>query len=139
MSVVAYKYGLLRPASYDAILDVMHAAHRYRNVLTEIERGRRDALRAAEREDPAAAGCAAAIAWLDAEATALSRAVKDTRSRRAVAKKKGGEPLPTVTASDRDALRLARARVRRAKVGLALYRCFVLIPSLQHERDRINE
>jgi transposase len=46
MSVRVYRFGLLRPTvNGDKVREQMWLAHRYRNTLIEIERGRRDALR----------------------------------------------------------------------------------------------
>lgn len=47
--MMVYKYGLLRPtvSDGDAVREQMLRAHRYQNVLTEIERGRRAAVREA--------------------------------------------------------------------------------------------
>jgi hypothetical protein len=48
MPVKVYRYGLLRPTeNADLVSRQMRAAHIYRNTLTEIERGRRTALRSA--------------------------------------------------------------------------------------------
>jgi len=61
-----YRYGLLGPRDAAPVMEQMQLAHRHRNTLIEIERGRRAAIRAAERNDPAAAGCAAVPALLRA-------------------------------------------------------------------------
>ncbi|MBW2673151.1 MAG: hypothetical protein JRD89_07015 [Deltaproteobacteria bacterium] len=46
MKTRVYQYGLLRPTGEaDLVWEQLHSAHRYRNLLTELERKRRDSLR----------------------------------------------------------------------------------------------
>ena len=68
MATLVYRYGLLAPTlEADEVAAQMRAAHRYRNTLVEIERGRRTAIRTAEQDDPALTGVQAAAEYIDAE------------------------------------------------------------------------
>lgn len=130
MATLVYRYGL-QPPAHNADLARRHlrAAHRYRNLLIEAERGRRAAMRVAEQADPALAGVDVAIGWLDSECQSLARQAKQARSAgrtRAIAQQLRAE------------LRESRARLKRAKRGRSLYRAWWLRPRLQAERDRIN-
>jgi hypothetical protein len=130
MATLVYRYGLLPPTTNaDLARRHLRAAHRYTNLLIEIERGRRAALRQAEQADPALQGVDAAIAWLDAECAQIATAVKAARGR---------NRQRDVRADLRADLRERRALLKRAKRGRGLYRALWSLPRLQTERDRIN-
>lgn len=86
MQVRVYEYGLLGPTSNaDMVLDQMRKAHVYRNLLTEIERARRDQIHQAMSAHPDMAPLQAEIDALVAERDAarqqLLRNRRATRSR----------------------------------------------------------
>lgn len=131
MPNVVYKYGLSRPTFNATAVDMqMRLAHRYRNTLVEIERGRRAALRAAEQKwagipEMLASGAAAEAAVLTA-VDAIKKARAASRSR-------------SELASDRAAVADARKRKRAtlellhvARQGLRADASFIA------EVDRIN-
>lgn len=86
MQIRVYQYGLLGPTSNaDMVLDQMRKAHVYRNLLTEIERARRDQIHQAMTAHPDMAPLQAEIDALVAERDAarqqLLRNRRATRSR----------------------------------------------------------
>lgn len=110
MSTRVYRYGLLRPTeNLDLVRQQMRDAHRYRNALVEIERGRRAALREAMAELGNVSGQEAAVAAAEAR---LELAVTALRAERAV----------TRTRSETDATKaeLKAAREARKVVVAAL-------------------
>ena len=130
MATLVYRYGLLAPTlEADEVAAQMRAAHRYRNTLVEIERGRRTAIRTAEQDDPALTGVQAAAEYIDAELEQLARAAKARRADGRTRK---------LANEAREALREQRARAKQIRMAIRLYRAFVVIPGLQTERDRIN-
>lgn len=130
-AVRVYRYGLRPPdEGLEQLEQQARLAHRYRNTLIEIERGRRAALRDAEREDPRAAGVAAAILWLEALATLESSEIKALRART----RTRSETLVMRARRD-DARRLAK----RAKQGLRLYTAWWLRPNIRARLDTIND
>src|SRR3990167_3982779 len=130
MATLVYRYGLLAPTlEADEVAAQMRAAHRYRNTLVEIERGRRTAIRTAEQDDPALTGVQAAAEYIDAELEQLARAAKARRADGRTRK---------LANEEREALREQRARAKQIRMAIRLYRAFVVIPGLQTERDRIN-
>lgn len=73
-----YKYGLLPPIDHaETVQDQMRAGHRYRNTLTEIERGRRAALREIDRSIPEVAAQEALVSERLASLTEATSAVND--------------------------------------------------------------
>ncbi len=69
MSTMVYKYGLLAPTvGAELVRAQMSAAHKYRNTLVEIERGRRAAIRAITSRVTGA---------LEADVSAADKAVED--------------------------------------------------------------
>lgn len=113
-----YEYGLLEPTvNADLVADQMHAAHRYRNVLVEIERARRDAVRAALAAHPSVEPIEAEVARLAAE-----REVLRDQIRRANAAKRGRADTKELREQVRDVagrLREARGRLKAAKDAIA--------------------
>lgn len=111
-----YKYGLLAPIERADLVDAqMRAGHRYRNVLTEIERGRRAALREVDRShsdvaalEAEAAAATAALATATAEVTA-ARAASRSRSETA--------PMRELVRERRAALKTIAVRLREARVN----------------------
>lgn len=76
-----YKYGLLPPIDHaETVQDQMRAGHRYRNTLTEIERGRRAALREIDRSIPEVAAQEALVSERLASLTEATGAVTAARS-----------------------------------------------------------
>lgn len=127
-----YKYGLLAPTQNgDLVHQQMRGAHRYQNTLVEIERGRRDAVRAATSRHGDVAVLEDAVAAAVAAEEAAASAIKGTRSAaRARAEK----------SSQRSALVEARKVTREAKARLREYRASVRQDaSLKAELDRIND
>jgi hypothetical protein len=85
MAALVYRYGLLSPTcNAERVRDTMRIAHRYRNTLTEIERGLRAAVRAVEAD----LGIAELTARVDAaddrcaDATRLTSPSIDQRNHR---------------------------------------------------------
>lgn len=79
MGTLVYQYGLLPPIeNADIVREQMRLAHRYRNTLVEIERGRRAAVRALE--DPETLAVANEAIAAEEEVILASRAIKETRS-----------------------------------------------------------
>lgn len=126
-----YKYGLGRPTVGAAeVADQMHAAHRYANTLTEIERARRAAIRAAEDEHPEVAGTRAAIVWLEREHEACVAAIaEDRQSRRTRAHSRA------LASAKTDAL----GRLRRATMALRLHMALVVRPVMRPRVAYIEE
>jgi len=80
MSTRVYKYGLLRPAeNADLVCDQIWRAHRYRNDLIQIERGRRDAMRAAMSGYDDIRALEVSVRAAADEARALAAAIKEAR------------------------------------------------------------
>lgn len=109
-----YEFGLLDPTmNANLVDDQMRAAHRYRNLLVEIERSRRDAVRGALSAHPA-------VEPLEAEVQSLSKdreALRD-QIRRANAAVRGRADTKELREKVRvvaGALRGARAKLKAAK------------------------
>ena len=113
-----YEYGLLDPTVNAALVDdQMRAAHRYRNVLVEIERARRDAVRGALSAHPS-------VEPIEAEVQVLAREREGLRDqiRRANAAKRGRADTKELRERVRlvaGKLRDARARLKTAKDAIA--------------------
>lgn len=106
---LVYRYGLLAPTvGADRVRDVMRMAHRLRNTLTEIERGRRDAVRAVEME----AGLfttSAAYHQADERCAEIGRAIKAHKAAHRTTK---------ILPEQRDALAVAKSERKAAKTAL---------------------
>lgn len=115
MSVRVYKFGLLAPTSNeDLVRRQMRAAHIYRNTLTEIERGRRDAERSAISASDAVT---VAEAELDAASAAVKEAEDEVKQKRAKVRARRVE-----TDEQRAAVKAAKARLKTARAALGQIR-----------------
>ena len=104
MTQIVYRYGLHAPhEGADVVYQQMRLAHRYRNILVEIERGRRAAVRAVELE----AGDLPSVMRELEVAKAVEEAAYRTVARHRAVTRKRDEP-----AEDKAALTAARAAVR---------------------------
>jgi hypothetical protein len=125
-----YKYGLLRPILNEPLVrDQLRAKHNYRNMLIEIERGRRAALRVVEESHPelTAVMATAKVAALEIEAS--RQAIRLVRS-----KSRSRSETSEMTA------RVKAARVMRRTTSQALFDCRQRVrPEMQATRDIINE
>jgi len=132
MSMLVYRYGIAAPhVNGDLVREQMRLAHRYRNVLTEIERGRRAAVRAAEAQ----VGDLAAAMTAVEQARAAREAASD-----AITKQRARTRSRSETAEQRASLKAAR-EVERAAIGVfrEMRRRIAELPDLVAERDRIGE
>lgn len=113
LATVVYRYGLEPPCkNVELIWEQMRLAHRYRNLLCEIERNRRVVAREIEeRHAVELDGVWAAIKMLEAEASSLPK-----NQRRSL-----------------------RQRIKRAKVGARLYRALVVKPKIKEEMALLKE
>jgi hypothetical protein len=131
--ILVYKYGLAAPhQEFDRIVDQMRCAHRYRNTLVEIERGRRAAERAmVTAHAPALAALMEAAELAERDVAA---AVQEIRRERARTRKR------SESKDVKDRLRLAK-EVKSACVGAVRQARKDLrdSPVVQAERDRISE
>ncbi len=129
---IVYRYRLHTPHEGAEVVDEqMRRAHRYRNVLVEIERGRRAAVRAVEL---AAGDMPSAMRALDAAKQAEEAAYKVVARHRATTRKRD-EP-----AEAKDALTAARAHVRVASAQVRTIREAIKMSSaVQAARDIIGE
>lgn len=130
MATLVFRYGLLKPTK-NAKLAYKHlrAAHKYRNLLIEVARGQRAAIRLSESRFPQLVGLEAAIRMLDADCLRLATAAKAARS---------AGRTRSIPADLRTQLKQARELLARARFCRRVYRCWVVLPLLQLERDRIN-
>ena len=111
MTTLVYRYGLAAPhENADLVRDQMDRAHRYRVVLTWIERQRRAEARAAQ--SAASAGLRAAEAVVRDTDAECARLAAEIRTSRAATRKR------SETAADRDALKAARLAHTEAKRDL---------------------
>ena len=107
MPTMVYKYGLLSPVeSADEVRGQLLLAHRYRNMLVEIERARRAAVRVAY----------APIAPIEREAKAAAAATKEARE--TIKRARAEHRARAETAAMKVALEDARAVERAAKAKL---------------------
>jgi ribosomal protein L37AE/L43A len=118
MAIRVYEYGLLPPTGNAAVVDQqMRDAHRYRNVLVEIEHERRASVRAAMGAhpdmQPLEEQVAAAVAERDAARQQISDTRKATRSR-----SESGD-LRKVTRDLGAKLRDLRALIKAARAAVA--------------------
>lgn len=78
---LVYRYGLQATTiGKDLVRDLMRMAHRHANMLTEIERGRREAMREMEAE----AGLVAAMTVFDAASTAVLEIVREIKAHKSL-------------------------------------------------------
>ena len=110
MTARIYEYGLRAPTQEGArVSDQIWLAHRYRNLLCEIERRRREAVAAVLAAHPTIEPLSAAVDLLATEAEAADLAIraarKTSRSR-------------SDTVADRSALRDLRVRLKRARAEM---------------------
>ena len=127
-----YRYGLLSPIENALLVErQMRAGHRYRNTLTEIERGRRWATRKVESE----AGDAPALELaLKGAREVEERAVRALKSQRAKTKSRSD------TKEQREAVRIAREERKRCADALAEYRRQLREdPEIVRQRDQIGD
>jgi hypothetical protein len=129
---LVYKYALAAPhKNSDLVEQQLRAAHRYRNVLTEIERGRRAAVRAVEAE---VGDMQKALATLAAAQTKREAAVEAITRHRAKTRKRN-EPAELKTAA-----KLARQAERDAAAAFHdLRRRLAEDPTVIAAKDAIGE
>lgn len=111
MSTIVYRYGLRAPIAGAEIVEAqLRAAHLYRNTLVEIERRRRDRLRAIESEDRTVADLYAAMQRAQ---ELLDEALEAARLER----KRSGKAAPSraIAAERREQLRDSRAALKECK------------------------
>lgn len=132
MSVRVYRYGLLPPTKEaDLVRSQMRAAHNYRNVLTEIERGRRAALREIDTSHAESAALAAAVRETR---EAEDKAVRELRATRAKTRSR------SETEAQREAVKAARLAKREAVRAFAEQRKRLREDAtVEAARDAINE
>lgn len=116
MATLVYEYGLLQPTENgERVRDQIRLAHRYQNKLVEIERRRREAVRAAMGEVSTVAEhttrLAAVLAELEVLREGIRAARQATRSRVEMAENARALAL-------RDEARALRAAVKSAKAAL---------------------
>lgn len=129
--VLVYRYGLLKPIEQNAaVRDAMFRAHQYRNVLVEVERGRRAAMREAE----AAYGNGPALLEAVETAETFVQAALELRNKERMARgnKKDTPEVKEMVRDATDAKKSAVAAWRDYR------RSLVDDPRMQAERDRIN-
>src|SRR5271167_4725493 len=82
MGTIVYRFGLLPPTENAAVVRrQMRLAHDYRNLLVEIERGKRAALRALDAELGDTRGLEASLTAADAAVEAIYVQVRRERSK----------------------------------------------------------
>jgi hypothetical protein len=129
---LVYKYALATPdEGRDLVEEQMRAAHRYRNTLTEIERGRRAAVRQVEAE---AGDMPAVMESLHKAESDLALALQDIKKHRARTRKRD-EPATMKAAAKaaRDAKRDASKAFRDLRSRIAED------PTVIAAKDAINE
>ena len=132
MTQIVYRYGLHAPhEGADVVYQQMRLAHRYRNILVEIERGRRAAVRAVELE----AGDLPSVMRELEVAKAVEEAAYRTVARHRAVTRKRDEP-----AEDKAALTAARAAVRDVSQRVRQVReAIKSSPAVTAARDVIGE
>lgn len=132
MPELVYRYGLHAPhEGVDVLKDQLHRAHRYRNMLVEIERARRLAVHMVEQE----AGDLVAARQTLAKATATEEAIADAVRKHRAKSRKRDEP-----AELRASLLVARAARKEASALARQVRQAVKTsPAAQAARDAIGE
>lgn len=131
MSTIVYRYGLLCPDVELLVLDQMRAAHIYRNALTEIERRRRQALRAV---DASHSELVALHGRVEETSASLAAVLEDLARERKRTRKRSENP------ELRERLNAAREAAREARRRWMERRREVLAdPVAVAARDRANE
>ena len=112
-----YEYGLLQPTlNHELVLEQMHAGHRYRNLLVEIERDRRTAVSAAMAAHADVEPIAAAVAELSAQREEVFTELKRTNAH---ARSKVDQPeRKAELKAIGEQLRAARAQLKEAKTAI---------------------
>lgn len=127
-----YRYGLLPPIeNAEMVRDQMRLAHHYRNTLTEIERGRRSALRACH----STVGDIHALEKARDEAEAEHRAALDVVLR-SKARTRSFSATPEMKATEK-AARKRRSETRKA-LSVAL-RALKKVPHVVEAQSQIND
>ena len=132
MTMRVYRYGLRAPIdNMEAVRAQMGAAHRYRNVLTEISHRQREALRQAMSAYADVEQLRVAAAVADEVARAAAQAVKEARkaARKRSAGKELTEAATLAKAARKEALRVWRERKKQLREDEAVKVAF----------DRINK
>lgn len=114
---IVYRYGLLAPTrGSERVSEQILLAHRYQNVLIEIERERREALSAATLSHPKVVPAAECVDELSAELEDLRAAANEVRekTRRRQISRASRDEIKGV----REALREARRELRRVRAEL---------------------
>lgn len=116
MTTLVYRYGLHAPHdAADVVREQMWLAHRYRNVLVEIERGRRAAERALDSE----LGSADVLRAAELASAAAEAAGKAVAAHRAKSRKRDESPeMKAVLKAAREAERVALKRLREHRALL---------------------
>ncbi len=129
---MVYRYGLLAPTvNGDIVREQMRLAHRYRNTLTEIERGRRAAIRASDAQH--------------GDIGVLEHAAREARARaadaaRIVKANKAAHRTTKIPREMRDALDAARVAQRDSVAALREARRTIAGDhATQVDRDEIND
>lgn len=111
MPTIVYRYGLRAPIDGAEIVEAqLRAAHRYRNTLVEIERRRRDRLRAIEAEDRT-------VANLHAEMQRAQEMLDEALEAARLERKRSGKDAPSraIAAERREQIRESRAALKESK------------------------
>ncbi len=132
MPIRVFKYGLLAPTTNGPlVLEQMRLAHRYRNVLVEIERARRATVQTALAAHPDMAPLEAKVAALVEQYEASSKALGQARTIR--------QPRAEL-APQREALRRLAADIRDTRAQIKAGRKAVYAdPVVQAELDAADE
>ena len=132
MPQIVYRYGLHAPhENLEIVYQQLRLAHRYRNILVEIERGRRAAIRALELQ---AGDMPAAMRALGSAKALEEAAYKAVARHRATTRKRNESPeLKANLLSARAAVREASEHVQQIRQAIKAS------PEVTAERDRIGE
>lgn len=127
--LTTFRFGLRPPSRNEAtVRDQLRIAHRYRNTLVEIERGRRDAVRDAEVR----CGLREALDAVKAARETLKAALVGASSERSAS---GARKASRATA---DAVKAARAELKTAR-GIFREKRLAIRDDMKVERSRIDE
>lgn len=140
MPVRTFAYGLLRPTeSADLVDDQMRLAHRYRNVLVEIEIERRDAIRKALASHPDTAPIEVAI---NAKVAQYEIARQEILGMRSKTRKRGETPEMRTKArelaKELRELRSQRKEARKGITGDAEVQAAIATAE-EHSRERVRQ
>lgn len=129
--VRVYAYGALAPVENAPLVETqMRGAHRYRNTLVEIERGRRAALRAIDAE----VGLGEAHAAYEAADARVAELTRQAKALRAETRRRA---IPGDLAAAIEEAKRAKIEARDARD--AVQRALRERPDLASARDRVNE